>query len=61
MTNDIVERLRSWRHDSWPADPSLEAAAEIERLRARVAMLEGSISAAINHLFQARAALEDET
>lgn len=34
--SDIVERLRTWRHDSWPADPSLEAAAEIERLRAEV-------------------------
>ena len=33
MSEDIVDRLRSWRHDSWPADPSLEAAAEIERLR----------------------------
>ncbi len=33
MSEDIVERLRSWRHDSWPSDPSFEAAAEIERLR----------------------------
>ena len=40
MSEDIVERLRSWRHDSWPADPSLDAAAVIERLRARVAELE---------------------
>jgi hypothetical protein len=40
MSEDIVERLRSWRHDSWPADPSLEAADEIERLRARVKVLE---------------------
>ena len=38
--SDIVERLREWRHDSWPADPSREAADEIERLRARVAELE---------------------
>jgi hypothetical protein len=43
MSNDIVERLRSWRHDSWPADPSLEAAAEIERLRARVEVLETAL------------------
>ena len=35
--SDIVERLREWRHDSWPADPSREAADEIERLRAEVA------------------------
>jgi hypothetical protein len=34
MSEDIVERLRSWRHDSWPSDPSFDAAAEIERLRA---------------------------
>jgi hypothetical protein len=40
MSDDIVERLRSWRHDSWPSDPSFDAAAEIERLRARVAVLE---------------------
>ncbi len=40
MTDDIVERLRSWRHDSWPADPLHEAAAEIERLRERVEALE---------------------
>jgi hypothetical protein len=33
MSDDIVERLRSWRHDSWPSDPSFDAAAEIERLR----------------------------
>jgi hypothetical protein len=40
MSEDIVERLRSWRHDSWPSDPSFDAAAEIERLRARVEVLE---------------------
>jgi hypothetical protein len=39
MSNDIVKRLRSWRHDSWPSDPSFDAAAEIERLRARVVEL----------------------
>ena len=44
MSEDIVVRLRSWRHDSWPADPSLEAAAEIERLRERVARLEGLLA-----------------
>jgi hypothetical protein len=38
--SDIVERLRSWRHDSWPDDPSLDAVEEIERLRARVEHLE---------------------
>jgi hypothetical protein len=43
MSEDIVERLRSWRHDSWPADPSHEAAAEIERLRARVEVLEAAL------------------
>jgi hypothetical protein len=47
MSEDIVERLRSWRHDSWPADPSLEAAAEIERLRARVAQLEARLSVSV--------------
>jgi hypothetical protein len=51
MSEDIVERLRSWRHDSWPADPSLDAAAEIERLRARVAVLERVREAALPHLF----------
>ena len=45
MSEDIVERLRSWRQDSFPADPSLEAAAEIERLRARVAVLHDALSA----------------
>jgi hypothetical protein len=43
MSEDIVERLQSWRHDSWPSDPSLDAAAEIERLRARVEVLEAAL------------------
>ncbi|MFO0448437.1 MAG: hypothetical protein ACK52I_07195 [Pseudomonadota bacterium] len=32
MSEDIMERLRSWRHDSWPADLSLDAADHTERL-----------------------------
>ena len=55
MSEDIVERLRSWRHDSWPADPSREAADEIERLRARVADLE---DAARNYLETLGAAIK---
>ncbi len=46
MSNDIVKRLRSWRHDSWPSDPSFDAAAEIERLSARVEVLERVCTAA---------------
>jgi hypothetical protein len=68
MSDDIVERLRSWRHDSWPADPSLEAAAEIERLRDAltdaVALIERTIDTRrcsvgdLRTLNAARAALE---
>ena len=51
MSEDIVERLRSWRHDSWPSDPSFDAAAAIERLRARVEVLEKTLkhAASVSH------------